>query len=172
MVPNVITSSGPGDLFTVRTIGALVPEHAGHEGAGEATLAAVEYAVLALGVRHVVVCGHTDCGAMRALAGGVGDTPMPAVTAWLRHGAPVLAAGADSRQPDEPGPGRGRGALDTLRRNPTVAPALRAGTLDLTGLLFDIGAASCLVLDERTGAFEESPSIDLRTPSQQPVAGN
>jgi carbonic anhydrase len=64
VLPNLLTGMGPGDLFVVRNVGALVPPYQSDQ---HAAAAAVEYAVLVLGVRHIVVCGHTHCGAMRAL---------------------------------------------------------------------------------------------------------
>lgn len=66
IVPYLLMDCGPGELFIVRNVGALVPPHDkadGHHG----TAAAIEFAVLSLGVRHIVICGHSHCGAMRAL---------------------------------------------------------------------------------------------------------
>ena len=81
LVPHLLTGAGPGELFIVRNVGALVPPHAGLHGL-HGTAAAIEFAVLSLGVRDIVVCGHSHCGAMRALYEGV---PAEAVNlhAWL-----------------------------------------------------------------------------------------
>src|SRR5215469_6591538 len=62
--PEQITQSGPGEIFVTRNIGNLVPAYGEMLGGVSAV---IEYAVAALGVSHVVVCGHTDCGAMKAL---------------------------------------------------------------------------------------------------------
>jgi carbonic anhydrase len=80
--PNLITNTEPGELFIVRNAGNLVPPH-GTSNNGEA--AAVEFAVVALGVKDIIVCGHTHCGAMSGLLqlDKLGD--MPAVREWLRH---------------------------------------------------------------------------------------
>src|ERR1700740_3372397 len=59
-----ITSSGPGEVFVARNVGNMVPPYSGTPGG---VTAVIEYAVAALKVRHVVVCGHSDCGAMKAL---------------------------------------------------------------------------------------------------------
>lgn len=70
LVPYMLTGAGPGELFIVRNVGALVPPHDGAHG-WHGTAAAIEFAVLNLGVRDIVVCGHSHCGAMRALYEGV-----------------------------------------------------------------------------------------------------
>jgi hypothetical protein len=66
MAVNVFASTNPGDLFVLRNVGNLVPPY-GHPGA-TGTAAAVEFAVDSLRVRHIIVCGHSDCGAMRHTA--------------------------------------------------------------------------------------------------------
>src|SRR3954454_22507395 len=64
VVPELFTQAGPGDLFLCRNAGNMVPPYGEMAGGVSAT---IEYAVLALGVRHIVVCGHTDCGAMKGV---------------------------------------------------------------------------------------------------------
>jgi len=83
LVPHLLTGAGPGDLFMVRNVGALVPPCLGtRDGGLHGTAAAIEFAVLNLKVSHIVVCGHSHCGAMRAL---YDDIPEEAVNlgAWL-----------------------------------------------------------------------------------------
>ena len=80
--PNLITNTEPGELFIVRNAGNLVPPH-GTSNNGEA--AAVEFAVVGLGVKDIIVCGHTHCGAMGGLLKPDGLKQMPAVRDWLRH---------------------------------------------------------------------------------------
>lgn len=95
VVPNLVMSADPGDLFLVRNVGNLVPP-AGDDGLGtgdSSVGAAIEYAVTQLGVRHIIVCGHSDCGAMRGVyesggAHGVGS--MPNLAGWLQHARPSL----------------------------------------------------------------------------------
>jgi carbonic anhydrase len=68
LVPYLLTGAGPGELFMVRNVGALVPPCGGtRDGGLHGTAAAIEFAVLNLKVRHIVVCGHSHCGAIRAL---------------------------------------------------------------------------------------------------------
>ena len=144
VVPELITGTEPGDLFVVRTAGNLVPAHAPGAGRGDGVAASVEYAVAVLGVRDIVVCGHSACGAMTALVEGHDLAGAPAVASWLRH--------ADaSRARTDTGHG-GHGAddvaalvrhnvlaqLTNLATHPSVAHALAHGSLTLHGWVYDI----------------------------------
>ncbi|MEY7971967.1 SulP family inorganic anion transporter [Saccharomonospora xinjiangensis] len=165
LVPNVITTSGPGDLFTVRNIGNFVPVSSGcHDGVDRSVGAAVEYAVAVLKVREIVVCGHSSCGAMTAILSRDGDR-LPVVRQWLSHGepsvrrwregAPALLEGrAPAAQADALALHNVLQQLDHLRADPAVAEAERAGRLVLTGMYFDVGAAQVYLLDSGTGVFQ------------------
>ena len=82
VVPEFITQTGPGDLFVCRNAGNIVPPYGQINGG---VSAAIEYAVLALGVRDIIVCGHTDCGAMKGMMHPECLDAMPTVRSWLRH---------------------------------------------------------------------------------------
>ncbi len=83
VVPEHICNAAPGDLFVCRNAGNIVPPFSIGNGGVTST---VEYAVVALGVRDIIVCGHSDCGAMKGLAGDPARlAAMPNVAAWLRH---------------------------------------------------------------------------------------
>ncbi len=163
IVPNIITASGPGDLFTVRNIGNLVPRSASAPP-DDSVAAAIEYAVKVLGVRTITVCGHSGCGAMAAL---LGETPdLPSLQSWLRHGRPSVARFVASQSS-----GEDSGPLDrlcrinviqqlhNLRTYPLVHVLVQAGKLELTGLYFDIGAARVHVLQQE----RFTPVPELRT---------
>ncbi|MGW4793460.1 SulP family inorganic anion transporter [Nonomuraea sp. NPDC004297] len=148
IVPSLITASGPGDLFTVRNIGNLVPRR-GSEPRDDSVVAAVEYATQVLGVRTITVCGHSGCGAMAGvLSGGVQAGSLPGLRRWLRHGSHSLATFIETEGDRLHG-----GALDVLcrvnvqqqlenlRTYRKVDEQVRAGTLELVGLFFDIGSA-------------------------------
>ncbi|MEU8925789.1 carbonic anhydrase [Kitasatospora sp. NPDC048545] len=148
VVPELITGAEPGELFVIRTAGNLVPAHTpGADGVA----ASIEYAVAALGVRDIVVCGHSACGAMTALARGHDLTGTPAVAAWLRHADASSARSATGG--DDVGSAE---VADLVRHNvlaqlanlathPPVARALARGEVALHGWVFDIA----------TGAVEE-----------------
>lgn len=89
LVTSMITASGPGDLFTVRNVGNLVPLP-GAEATDDSVAAAIEYAVDVLKVDSITVCGHSGCGAMQALLNSTPGAPMTPLRRWLRHGLPSL----------------------------------------------------------------------------------
>ena len=80
--PNLFTQTEPGDIFVVRNAGNLVPAYGASRGGEEPT---IEYAMEALKIKNIVVCGHSHCGAMAALKGGVDEKALPAVASWLKH---------------------------------------------------------------------------------------
>ncbi|WP_431773697.1 carbonic anhydrase [Streptomyces cucumeris] len=82
VIPSLITGARPGELFELRTAGNIVPPYDPERPGGEA--ATIEYALCVLGVRHIIVCGHSHCGAVGALVHGDDLTPLPAVRTWLR----------------------------------------------------------------------------------------
>ncbi|EOD69456.1 bifunctional SulP family inorganic anion transporter/carbonic anhydrase [Amycolatopsis vancoresmycina] len=167
IVPNLITTSGPGDLFTVRNIGNLVPPA---DGTDSSVGAAIEYAVGVLDVAEIVVCGHSGCGAMKALLGRAPDG-LEQLGSWLRHGeatlrrrareAPLLLGG--ERPPAEADQLALQNVvqqLETLRGYPVVAAALDRGALRLTGMYFDVGAAQVSLLDSAACGFVPAGALE------------
>ncbi|WP_223773009.1 carbonic anhydrase [Streptomyces sp. 135] len=139
VVPELITQSDPGELFVIRTAGNLVPAYTpGADGVA----ASIEYAVAVLGVKDVIVCGHSACGAMTALAEGHDLTGAPAIADWLRH--------ADASQARAIAPSAGEDKVSALVRqnvaaqltnlatHPSVARAMAEGSVRLHGWVFDI----------------------------------
>ncbi|MBJ7340795.1 bifunctional SulP family inorganic anion transporter/carbonic anhydrase [Mycolicibacterium sp.] len=155
IVPNVITSSGPGDLFTVRNVGNLVP--ADHRD--PSVEAAIAFAVEKLDVSSIVVCGHSSCGAMHTLLGGKAPRSPGErhLSTWLAHGDPTLTAfdgGAHpvARAAAEAGFGRVDQLsmvnvalqVQTLIGHPLVRDAQRNGPLEVFGVFYDIPSAVVL----------------------------
>ncbi|WP_458317284.1 SulP family inorganic anion transporter [Mycolicibacterium brisbanense] len=145
VIPNVITSSGPGDLFTVRNVGNMVPA-----GQRDASIeAAIAFAVEKLDVSSIVVCGHSSCGAMTALLGktNLGEH----LDSWLAHGNPSLEAFDDGRHPvARSAADAGFGSVDQLSM---VNIAIQVQTLqahpvarrvNIIGLFYDIPSAGVL----------------------------
>jgi carbonic anhydrase len=159
VVPEHICHAAPGDLFVCRNAGNIVPPFVTQNGGVSST---VEYAITALGVRDIVICGHSDCGAMKGLAGDPEAlATMPSVAAWLRHGAAARQV-VDQTYPELEGAARVRAlALENvvvqlahLRTHPSVAAAIAKGEVALHGWFFDIEAGAVLALDGATGRFE------------------
>ena len=103
--PNLLTRSQPGDLFILRNAGNIVPPHGATNG-GEA--ATIELAVTALGVKDIIICGHSHCGAMRGLMQPDLVASLPAVSAWLGH-AELTRRIAPHRRRPKPLPGLASG---------------------------------------------------------------
>lgn len=164
LVTSMITSSGPGDLFTVRNVGNLVPPPgAGADGGGDDSVAAaIEYAVDVLRVESITVCGHSGCGAMQALLGAEPGTPRTTpLWRWLRHGLPSLDrmssrdhswARISGRMPTDAVEQlcltNVVQQLDHLRAHESVARRLADGTLQLHGMYFHVGEAQAYLLTE------------------------
>lgn len=135
VVPELITGSEPGELFVVRTAGNLVPAH----GTGpDGVAASVEYAVAVLGVRDVVVCGHSACGAMTALARGHDLSGTQAIAGWLRHADAARARAARTGDVEALVRHNVLAQLASLATHPSVARALAERTLTLHGWVYDI----------------------------------
>ncbi|MFD8083940.1 SulP family inorganic anion transporter [Kitasatospora sp. NPDC059722] len=165
MVTSMITNSGPGDLFTVRNVGNLVPAPFEPGAADDSVAAAVQYAVEALEVRSITVCGHSGCGAMKALLDGVHErpgTPTP-LTRWLRNGRGSLdrLRRAPAEFAERPVVDLAEQLcitnvvqqLDQLLANPAVERRVEEGTLRLVGMYFDFATAQAYVLDREAGTF-------------------
>ncbi|MGW5877071.1 SulP family inorganic anion transporter [Nocardiopsis terrae] len=183
VVPNLITASGPGDLFTLRNVGNLVPPHGSTDGSAGA---AVEYAVNVLRVPSIVVCGHSHCGAMRALSEKTHQGPEEAETAhlrrWLANGEGSLRrAGADAGAlAGLPGPEVLRRLaqanvveqLGNLMGYPVVRERVESGELTLSGMYYDLETAKVHLLDAGTGEFSPVQGVqDVPEPVPYPREG-
>ena len=151
LVPSLLTASGPGDLFVTRNPGNFVPP-SDPQIPAEATLASLEYAVRALTVKNIIVCGHSDCGAMKALQAG-GAKELPYVAAWLRHSEGLTAKDKNLDLPSLTKRNIIR-QLRHLRSHAFVAEREAASKLTLHGWYYDIGEGRIDVLDEQSGEFE------------------
>jgi carbonic anhydrase len=157
--PSLITQTDPGDLFICRNIGNIVPAYGEMLGGVSAV---VEYAVMALKVSEVIVCGHSDCGAMKALEQP--DSPalaaMPTVKSWLRNAEAALSV-TKAKYGNLPAEEMTRALVEEnvmlqiqhLRTHPAVAAGLAAGTVRLHGWIYNIGAGKVSALDEAGKAW-------------------
>jgi carbonic anhydrase len=155
--PNMLTRSKPGDLFIIRNAGNIIPPHGAGNG-GEA--ATVEFAVAALGVKDIIICGHSHCGAMKGLLQPEQVASLPAVSSWLSHaettrriirdnyghldGDRLLTATVEENVLVQ---------LENLRTLPSVASRLVRGDLHLHGWVYKIETGEVFAYDLRTGQF-------------------
>jgi carbonic anhydrase len=152
--PNLITSTEPGELFILREIGNLVPA----DGAvhGSPTGAAIEYAVGVLGVRKIVVCGHSGCGAIKAiLASGDRPQPYPNLEAWVQAtDVRSLIRGMPRALPaDEVARLSVLAQIERLGSYPLVRDAVEKGDLSLGAWFFDVGAGELEEWSDRARKF-------------------
>lgn len=155
--PNLLTRSKPGDLFILRNAGNIVPPHGAANG-GEA--ATIEFAVAALGVKDIIICGHSHCGAMKGLLQPEMVAPLPAVSSWLSHaettrrivkenythlnGDALVTATVEENVLVQ---------LENLRTLPAVASRLVRGDLHLHGWVYKIETGDVFAYDMTSGQF-------------------
>lgn len=142
ILPNLITQTEPGELFILRNAGNIIPPFGAANGGEGAT---IEYAVTALGIRDIIVCGHSHCGAMNGLLNQDKLGKMPSVVSWLKH-AEATRRIIEEKYADEPEVEKEIAAvkenvlvqLENLRTHPSVAAGLSMDTLKLHGWVYHI----------------------------------
>jgi carbonic anhydrase len=157
VLPDLILGTGPGDLFITRNAGNVVPVTANDVDGCTAT---IEYAVEVLKVKHAILCGHSDCGAMKAALDRKGLEKLPKASRWLHH----VEAAFTHRQPLNPEDGphaelasliRGNvvAQLLNLKAQPSVARAVMEGRLAVHGWYYEILSGRIERFDEDARRF-------------------
>lgn len=162
----MLTQTEPGELFICRNAGNIVPPHTNQTGG---MTASIEFAIGALKIPHIVVCGHTECGAMKGAMNRDGLTNLPHVREWLS-----FAQGAVDIV-ETVGAGLSPEAkmqmlleqnvllqLQHLRTHPTVAVALAQGAVQLHGWVYDIRSGGVSAYDDESGTWQ--PVDELYAP--------
>jgi carbonic anhydrase len=170
MVPDLICQTDPGDLFVLRNAGNIVPPYAPGCPSGEA--ATIEYAIRGLGIRDVVICGHTGCGAMQAVADPQCTAKMPRVRQWLEH-AQASEEIVCTCYSDLTGVARAKvlvqenvlTQLEHLRTHPAVAAALAAGELKLHAWVYKMETGEVFAYDPESGQYAPLEAGDEATPA-------
>lgn len=155
--PNLITQTEPGDLFILRNAGNIIPPYGASVG-GEA--ATIEFAVAGLGVKDIIVCGHSHCGAMKGLLDESLVAETPAVKSWLQHaeitkrvirenykgleGEQLMSACVQENVLAQ---------LENLKSHPSVAARLASGRLNLHGWVYKIETGQVFAFDPTAGQF-------------------
>lgn len=154
--PSLVTQTEPGDLFICRNAGNIVPPHSNQTGG---MTASIEFAVAALGVSHIVVCGHTDCGAMKGALHPEKLDGLPHVKEWLGHcrcATEVVKekhGKLDETLLSEVTQENVVQQLQHLRTHPAVAAKIATGQVQLHGWVYDIGLGDVLNYDAKTETF-------------------
>lgn len=154
--PTLITHTQPGQLFVDRNPGNFIPPFHG-ENASEA--AGIQYALEALEIPNIIICGHTDCGAMKAVLDPEAAAEMKCVSKWLVNGKDarkrtLAKKVAKERQLQELTERNVVVQLEHLKTYPAVAKALKAGKLQIAGWVYDIEHGKVLEYREETDRFE------------------
>lgn len=166
IVPELITHTEPGDLFVLRNAGNIVPSV--DSGVGEA--ATIEYAIRALKIPDVVVCGHAQCGAMSAVINPDLAQGLPLVGRWLEQTGPLLDR-VRSNHPDASDTElldlliqeNVRAQLANLMLHPAVREAVDAGKLNLHGWVYSIASGEVCCLEPKGDQFVDLLSLDANT---------
>ena len=162
VLAELITQSKPGDLFVVKNVGNIVPP-ASATGSTNSTAAAIEFAVETLRVSDIVICGHSQCGAMSALLGeNPADKSMPHLREWLKLATPVLETMRSqyihlakmAERIDAAAAENVLFALENLHSYPCVQDRLMDGTLRLHGWFFQIATAELFAYDPELLQFQ------------------
>ncbi|QNI32302.1 carbonic anhydrase [Alloacidobacterium dinghuense] len=163
VVPDLILQTEPGDLFICRNAGNVVPPFGEAAGGVSAT---VEYAVEVLKVKHVILCGHSDCGAVKAVLDKKDMSRLPMTSKWLKY----VEATWQYREPGDPiGDKKAQhtalihanivAQLHNLKTHPEIAAGLAKETLQVHGWYYDIMSGAIEVYDQharRFGPLEDS----------------
>ncbi|MDI3324513.1 carbonic anhydrase [Pontibacterium granulatum] len=144
--PNLLTGTDPGDLFICRNAGNIIPPHSNETGG---MTASIEYAVAVLGVRHIIICGHTDCGAIKGALDMSALKGLPHVKEWLSHCRSAMEIVRERH--DIPfdvcvGHEHLNEAIEEnvlqqvqhIRTHPTVAAKLATGKVEIHGWIYNI----------------------------------
>ena len=161
--PELLTNSGPGQIFVARNVGNLVPPYGPFIGGVSAI---IEYAVVALKVEQVVICGHQDCGAMKGLLHPEQTKSLHSVREWLSHAEAALSVVNATEDAITSGDKGVTAKLDSLieqnvllqmnhlRTHPSVAGQFALRRLDIYGWVYDISSGGIRMYDEQERKFK------------------
>lgn len=162
VVPNTFASTNPGDLFVLRNVGNLVPPSGenGVSSGDESEAAAIEYSVLTLNISNIVVCGHSECGAMRAIMNDRKKIESPNLKNWLRHGEDAILRHNAGNVLDSSWSTHNQISqlnvllqMEHVKSYPAVKKGMEEKKLDVHGWWFDLAKAEVYAYEEEQGRF-------------------
>lgn len=157
--PNLLTQTEPGELFILRNAGNIVPPYGAGTGGETAT---IEFAVAGLGVKDIIICGHSHCGAMKGLLEPPCPRDFPALTQWLSHAETTRRIVTD-KYADRQGPAllnvtiqeNVLAQMENLRTHPWVAAGLSQGKLKLHGWVYKMETGEVFGYDPESCQFQK-----------------
>lgn len=170
IIPDLLTQTEPGDLFICRNVGNIVPPYGEAMGGVSAT---IEYAVVALGIKNIILCGHSNCGAMKGILNPESLQEMTAVAKWLRYADAarrvVDHAFAHVEDCDRLAAVTEQNVVAQLRNlltHPYVVSRVMTDELNLYGWVYDIHTGEVRGYDGQAGHFVRLDSTEI--PVSQP----
>lgn len=155
--PNLLTQSQPGDVFIMRNAGNIIPPY-GPVGTGEA--GTIEFAIAALGIRDVIICGHSHCGAMKGVLKPTAVTEMPAVASWLKHADATQKIMSENYQHLEGEPLLNAAVqenvlaqIENIKTHPIVASRIMRGELNIHGWVYKFETGEVFAYDAKQEQF-------------------
>lgn len=154
--PNMITQTKPGDLFICRNAGNIVPPHSAYTGG---ITASIEYAVAVLNVPHIIICGHTDCGAMKGAMNPDSIAALPHVSNWLGNCSAALSkvkARHGETSPEHLQEMTEENVvlqMKHLETHPVVSARIATGNLEIHGWVYNIGSGNVSCYDQESHSF-------------------
>ncbi|HEU0119567.1 MAG TPA: carbonic anhydrase [Bryobacteraceae bacterium] len=166
IVPDMLMQAGPGELFICRNAGNIVPAHGDQNGGVSAT---IEYAVRVLKVKHIILCGHSDCGVMHGLLHPDRVAALPNVSNWLTYGARARAVvdaicegQSDAEKVMELARQNVLAQVDNLKTHPSVAAAIASGGLQLHAWVYQILEGEILAWVQDRNAFVPLDTVPVQ----------
>lgn len=173
VVPDLLLQAEPGDLFIVRNAGNIVPPAGSGYGG---TIASLEYAIFGLGIRDVILCGHSNCGAMKGVLHPEELADLPAVRQWVGYAEPARRA-VEAAHPGAEGEEALNLAVEynviaqvrNILTYPRIRPLVEAGELELYGWVYDIATGHVKGLDASGRRFVPLGGDEKGSPDERHV---
>ncbi|MCB0272780.1 MAG: hypothetical protein KDD46_07185 [Bdellovibrionales bacterium] len=158
VVPNLFASTDPGDLFVVRNVGNMVPvcDHQGVTHSDESEAAAIEFSICNLGIKDIIICGHSECGAMQAILDGREKIQNKNLRSWLRHGENQQSNTAFSQDlslVNQMSQSNVLLQMEHVMTYPEVQKRVQEGSLRVHGWWFELSNADVFVYDAMKNQF-------------------
>lgn len=165
VVPNVFASSDPGDLFVLRNIGNIIPEYENETSNDDSVSSAIEFSLFSLDVSDIVICGHSECGAMHSLMENCSSNKcnpnLKSFNTWLKHATPSYTRFKNTPHNNNNGITPCNllsrinvlQQLDNLKTYPSVKERLGSNKLRIHGWWFDLETANVYCYEQNNDKF-------------------